>query len=165
MRDRPSVVFAYTIKGWSLPIEGHPSNHSALLSKAQFAELAERARDRPRRTRGSRSRRDRRRPSCARASPTRSSASRSSAVDPPPLPVEFSRGHTGTESTQQAFGRFFVDLVHEAPEAAERVVTVSPDVASSTNLGGWINRAGIWSPGERIDWFADDPDTLVKWRE
>ena len=40
-----------------------------------------------------------------------------------------------------------------------------PDVASSTNLGGWINRAGVWNPGERIDWFADDTDTLVRWRE
>jgi pyruvate dehydrogenase E1 component len=38
-------------------------------------------------------------------------------------------------------------------------------VASSTNLGGWINKAGIWSLGERIDWFADDSDTLVRWRE
>ena len=48
---------------------------------------------------------------------------------------------------------------------AERVVTVSPDVGTSTNLGGWINKAGIWSPGDRIDWFADDTDTLVRWRE
>ena len=52
-----------------------------------------------------------------------------------------------------------------APEVAAHVVTVSPDVASSTNLGGWINRAGIWHLGERIDWFADDTDTLVRWRE
>ena len=44
-------------------------------------------------------------------------------------------------------------------------MTVSPDVASSTNLGGWINRVGIWHLGERIDWFADDTDTLVRWRE
>jgi pyruvate dehydrogenase E1 component len=48
---------------------------------------------------------------------------------------------------------------------AERVVTVSPDVGTSTNLGGWINKAGIWSVGDRIDWFADDTDTLVRWRE
>ena len=40
MRDRPSVVFAYTIKGWRLPTEGHPANHSALLSAEQFGELA-----------------------------------------------------------------------------------------------------------------------------
>jgi len=58
-----------------------------------------------------------------------------------------------------------VDLTREAPEVAQRVVTVSPDVGTSTNLGGWINKAGIWSVGERIDWFADDTDTLVRWRE
>src|SRR5215217_2320402 len=40
VRDRPSVVFAYTIKGWRLPTEGHPANHSALLSGEQVAELA-----------------------------------------------------------------------------------------------------------------------------
>src|SRR5215213_980198 len=39
--DRPTVIFAYTIKGWSLPIEGHPENHSALLTQEQFEGLAE----------------------------------------------------------------------------------------------------------------------------
>ena len=42
---------------------------------------------------------------------------------------------------------------------------MSPDVGTSTNLGGWINKAGIWNVGDRIDWFADDTDTLVRWRE
>jgi pyruvate dehydrogenase E1 component len=81
------------------------------------------------------------------------------------VPAEVGRSHAGSVSTQQAFGRFFVDLAHTAPEVAARVVTVSPDVASSTNLGGWINRVGIWNVGDRIDWFADDTDTLVRWRE
>ena len=58
-----------------------------------------------------------------------------------------------------------MDLAHAAPQAAAAVVSVSPDVASSTNLGGWINRVGVWSVGDRIDWFADDSDTLVRWRE
>lgn len=39
--DRPSVVFAYTIKAWRLPTQGHPANHSALLSAAQWEQLAE----------------------------------------------------------------------------------------------------------------------------
>src|SRR5688572_27690653 len=38
--DRPTVIFAYTIKGWSLPIEGHPENHSALLTNEQFEQLS-----------------------------------------------------------------------------------------------------------------------------
>ena len=86
-------------------------------------------------------------------------------VAPPAVPASLGRSHRGKESTQQAFGRFFVDLVHDAPEVAERVVTVSPDVASSTNLGGWINKSAIFSVGERRDWFADDPQTLVHWHE
>jgi len=81
------------------------------------------------------------------------------------VPADVGREHRGTASTQQAFGRFFTDLAHAAPEVAEHVVTVSPDVASSTNLGGWINRVGVWHPGERVDWFGDDSDTLVRWRE
>lgn len=58
-----------------------------------------------------------------------------------------------------------MDLSHQGPEVASRVVTVSPDVASSTNLGGWINHVGVWHLGDRIDWFADDSDTLVRWCE
>ncbi|MEA2305446.1 MAG: pyruvate dehydrogenase component, partial [Solirubrobacteraceae bacterium] len=86
-------------------------------------------------------------------------------VAPPAVPAGLERDHVGRSSTQQSLGRFFADLAHAAPEVARHVVTVSPDVASSTNLGGWINRAGIWNVGERIDWFADDTDTLVRWRE
>ena len=41
--------------------------------------------------------------------------------------------------------RVLLDLTREAPEAARRVVTVSPDVSSSTNLGGWVNKVGVWA--------------------
>ncbi|HZN90526.1 MAG TPA: hypothetical protein VFB44_16215 [Thermoleophilaceae bacterium] len=162
--DRPTVLFAYTIKGWSLPIEGHPENHSALLSADQFAELAAEL--------GA----DAGQPWAPfePGSPEEELCSAAAAAlareepaprPPPAVPASLGRRHRGSESTQQAFGRFFVDLVHEAPEVAERVVTVSPDVASSTNLGGWINKAGIWSVGDRRDWFADDTQTLVHWHE
>src|ERR687886_38329 len=38
--DRPSVIFAYTIKAWRLATEGHPGNHSALLTVDQWRTLA-----------------------------------------------------------------------------------------------------------------------------
>src|SRR4051812_11355371 len=38
--DRPSVVFAFTIKAWRLATQGHPANHSALLTAEQMEELA-----------------------------------------------------------------------------------------------------------------------------
>ena len=70
--------------------------------------------------------------------------------------------HRGVHSTQATLGRVLTDLARDAPDVAARVVTVSPDVGTSTNLGGWINKAGIWSLGDRIDWFADNTDTLVR---
>ena len=165
VRDRPSVVFAYTIKGWRLPTEGHPANHSALLSVEQFAELAAALGTDPDDPWAGFEPGSPEAELCAAAADAAASASRSAAVEPPAVPPTLGREHRGRESTQQAFGRFWVDLEREAPEVAARVVTVSPDVGTSTNLGGWINKAGIWNVGERIDWFADDTDTLVRWRE
>jgi pyruvate dehydrogenase E1 component len=81
------------------------------------------------------------------------------------LPVELGISRRGAESTQQALGRFLLDLSRVAPEAAARVVTVSPDVASSTNLGGWINRAGTWDLDSYPDWFAQDQSLLVHWAQ
>jgi pyruvate dehydrogenase E1 component len=162
--DRPSVIFAYTIKAWRLPTEGHPGNHSALLTAEQWeglaADLGADAAD-P----WARFEEGTPEASLCQRVAGRLARPEVEPAAPPAVPGEVGRGHSGLISTQQAFGRFFVDLAHGAPEVAARVVTVSPDVASSTNLGGWINRVGIWSPGERIDWFADDTDTLVRWRE
>jgi pyruvate dehydrogenase E1 component len=42
---------------------------------------------------------------------------------------------------------------------------VSPDVSSSTNLGGWVNKVGVWSAREQKDWFSDDAETILHWRE
>jgi len=162
--DRPSVIFAYTIKAWRLPTQGHPANHSALLSGAQWEQLAGEL--------GT----DASDPWAAfpegsaegelcREVAVRLEREPRPSVAPPRVPADLARAHSGRASTQQAFGRFFVDLANGSPEVASRVVTVSPDVASSTNLGGWLNKVGIWNVGERIDWFADDTDTLVRWRE
>jgi pyruvate dehydrogenase E1 component len=164
VKDRPTVIFAFTIKAWRLPTEGHPANHSALIDDGQWRSLAGELgadADDPwaRFEAGS-----------PAAQLCRSAGARlvRETVESSPVavvPPSLGRDHAGSVSTQQAFGRFFVDLAREAPKVAERVVTVSPDVASSTNLGGWINHVGIWHLGERIDWFADDTDTLVRWRE
>ncbi len=164
VRDRPAVIFAYTIKARGLPTQGHPANHSALMtassgqgSPPSWAPTST--------TRGPHSRRAAPRPSSAGARPSAWSASRCRRPSPARVPRDLARVHTSSASTQQAFGRFVVDLTHAAPDVAERVVTVSPDVASSTSLGGWINHVGVWNMGDRVDWFADDAETLVRWRE
>lgn len=161
---RPTVIFAYTIKGYGLATKGHPQNHSALLSDAQMRELAERVGADPE--------------DVWQAFPAGSPAhelcletSRRlrrqdiSRQAPPELPRDIGRTPSGTANTQAALGRVLLDLTREAPEAARHIVTVSPDVSSSTNLGGWVNKVGVWSATERRDWFADDAETILHWRE
>jgi pyruvate dehydrogenase E1 component len=163
-RDRPSLIIAYTHKAWRLPTEGHPANHSALLKEPEWRALAAMLGADPD---------DPWAPfddESAEALLCRDAATRLErpairATEPPSVPEDFGGDHRGAVSTQAAFGRFFLELSRTAGDVAERVVTVSPDVASSTSLGGWINRAGTWHMGERVDWFANDPETILHWRE
>ncbi|WP_047469446.1 transketolase-like TK C-terminal-containing protein [Streptomyces sp. M10] len=161
---RPTVILAYTVKGRGLHSEGHPQNHSSLLTRDQLADLA---------TRTGADLDDPWRPLPADSAAARLCAERAEElrrppverITPPPVPTDFGRTPGGTGTTQQAFGRALLDLSRGAPEAAARVVTVSPDVSSSTNLGGWLNKVGVWSPTERVNWFADDAETILHWRE
>lgn len=162
--DRPTIVFAYTIKGRGLPTEGHPNNHSALLTGPQMGLLAEATGadlDDP----------------WAVFAPGSAAAelcerrgrelARQPVPDRAPVRVPDSLGHPHRKatSTQAALGRLLADLVRDAPLAAARVVTCSPDVASSTNLGGWINKTGVWAVADRHDWFVDDAERVLRWSE
>jgi pyruvate dehydrogenase E1 component len=161
---RPTVILAYTLKGYRLATEGHPQNHSALLTEAQLHELsAALGTD----------------PADPWASfPTGSAPARllaeaaerlrrdpHEAAPAPAVPPDLGRTPHGTATTQAALGRTLMDLNRAAPEVGRRVVTVSPDVSSSTNLGGWVNKVGVWSHEARQDWFADDAETILHWRE
>jgi pyruvate dehydrogenase E1 component len=161
---RPTVIFAYTIKGFGLPSAGHPQNHSALLTAEQMRDLAHRvgmelehpwARFEAHTAEGR---------LCAQAAELlRRDAV--PAVTPIDVPADLGRTPAGTATTQAALGRTLLDLHRAAPDVGRRLVTVSPDVSSSTNLGGWVNKVGVWSYDERPDWFADDADTILHWRE
>jgi pyruvate dehydrogenase E1 component len=161
---RPTVIFAYTVKGNGLPTRGHPQNHSSLLTADQMVELAREFGadvDSPWLTFADGSDAA----MLCRETAQRLRRDKITTVEPPSIPLDLGRAHNGTSTTQAALGRTLLDLTRRAPEAARRVVTVSPDVSSSTNLGGWVNKVGVWSPNERVDWFADDADTILHWRE
>ncbi|MFD7795303.1 transketolase C-terminal domain-containing protein [Streptomyces sp. NPDC059759] len=161
---RPTVIFAYTIKGHGLPTQGHPQNHSSLLTDDQMRQLADEVgadlgtpwQGLPPDSAAARL--------CAETGSWLRRRPVPEAV-PPAIPTDIGRTPTGIATTQAALGRTLLDLTRSAPEAARRVVTVSPDVSSSTNLGGWVNKVGVWSPTERVDWFADDAETILHWRE
>jgi len=162
--SRPTIILAYTIKGRGLPVEGHPQNHSALLTNEQMQQLAVQLGADP----GQPWQRPPAHSAAGVLCEQAASRLRRPPVPPnapPPVPQDLGRTPAGVATTQAALGRTLLDLSRDAPEAARRVVTVSPDVSSSTNLGGWVNKVGVWSAHERLDWFADDSETILHWRE
>ncbi|NOX22555.1 MAG: pyruvate dehydrogenase [Actinobacteria bacterium] len=158
--DRPSVVFAYTVKGWGLPIAGDPMNHSALLSAEQIEVL--------RSTLGLsvESEWDRFDPASEAGQVCDAVGADINNEPPPPRPplvIPDSSGAVTSSratSTQEAFGRIVVRLGRE-PDLGDRIVTTSPDVAVSTNLGGWINAKGVFSPTTASEY--DSVERPLRW--
>jgi pyruvate dehydrogenase E1 component len=170
VQDRPVAILAYTIKGWELPIAGHIENHAAQLTTEQIATLqkdlgiaTEHEWD-----------------GFAPTDPTgqwiQHSLHQRGFAQPqrPAYPVvqpslqvpETLNMHVPERaSTQGAFGHILVAL-HALPEVAARLVTVSPDVAVSTNLANWINKRGIYAPADRPNyWAKNEIKSLLKWNE
>ncbi|MEA3060381.1 MAG: pyruvate dehydrogenase component, partial [Sphingomonadales bacterium] len=57
-------------------------------------------------------------------------------------------------STQFGFGALLNELARDKTPLAERIVTTSPDVTVSTNLGAWVNQRGLFRRRELADVFA-----------
>ncbi len=165
---QPTVVFAYTIKGWGLEIAGDPLNHSALLTTEQT--------DRQRTASGltvsdewSRMPPDSPAGRLVAAAALRwgNLAARRSwprtRAAPAGVPASvLSPPKAGQVlSTQEAFGRALTALAREA--CSDRIVTVAPDVAVSTNLGGWINKVGVFAPAELTDWLGEA--RTLRWKQ
>ena len=158
--DRPTAIFAYTIKGYGLPIAGHPLNHSAMLSGEHVDAL---------RTRMGIAQEDewgRFREGSPEAALCEAAAARMGErrrTTPPRLGIDV-RSQSDVPvrgaSTQEAFGRVLSDLSREHG-VAERLVTTAPDVAVSTNLGGFINRVGIYGGDDEQ---SVEGDAALQWR-
>ncbi|MEO0824020.1 MAG: transketolase, partial [Pseudomonadota bacterium] len=164
--DRPTAFLAYTIKGWGTPLAGHKDNHAGLMTPAQMegfragmgvAEGEEWA------------------PLAGIADPAGLAAflktvpffaagPRRSAA--PRLPVPALDPPAEREiSTQAAFGKLLDGLARGGTALAERIVTTSPDVTVSTNLGAWVNRRGLFARAELADTFRDERvPSAQKWR-
>jgi pyruvate dehydrogenase E1 component len=59
-------------------------------------------------------------------------------------------------STQQGFGLVLNELARGDSALAARIVTASPDVTVSTNLGAWVNRRGLFARAEKADLFRSE---------
>jgi pyruvate dehydrogenase E1 component len=157
--DRPVCFIAYTIKGFGLPLAGHKDNHAGLMTITQahalrrimnireghewgrfegleqepevierFLEQVPFVQQKPRRY-------------------------RANAV---PVPKMLHVPAQPAMSTQQGFGLIMNEIGKGDGEFARRIVTASPDVTVSTNLGGWVNRRALYAREEMLDLFKKE---------
>src|SRR5262244_2072738 len=156
--DRPICFICYTIKGFGLPFAGHKDNHAGLMTEAQTESLRAAMNVRPGHewdkfegltTAPAELQRFLERVPFA-AGPRRQPAARLEV--PADLPVTIQP----VISTQAGFGALLNELGRTKSAIAERVVTASPDVTVSTNLGAWVNRRGLFAHEKMADTFKSE---------
>jgi pyruvate dehydrogenase E1 component len=156
--DRPTCFIAYTIKGFGLPFAGHKDNHAGMMTAEQvdvlkssmhIAEGEEWDRFAGLDVPSDEVQAFLERVPFARPVERRLRAPRVA------VPDAFEPPASETMSTQQGFGRLLAEIARLHPDLADHIVTTSPDVTVSTNLGGWVNRRGLFG-ADRSDTFKDE---------
>ncbi|PCI47267.1 MAG: transketolase [Alphaproteobacteria bacterium] len=165
--DRPTVFLAYTIKGWSTPLAGHKDNHAGLMTKTQMEMwrmqmgVAEGAEWYQMSSVGETDRASLRQfldevPFFKAGSRNRS-AQAISNIDPIFLDDR-------DLSTQAGFGKILERIAKSGDQLSDHIVTISPDVTVSTNLGPWVNRRGLFARVKRSDTFLEEKiPSMQKW--
>jgi pyruvate dehydrogenase E1 component len=163
--DQPTVFLAYTIKGMGLPFAGHKDNHAGMMTVDQMDEFREAMKVRPGhewdRLEGLAAPRSVERfiQSVPYATPLTANGRRlPAATIPVPAALPQPKIIGRRMSTQAGFGEMLSEIGRAQGESAalsRHIVTMSPDVAVSTNLGPWINRRGVFDRHTRDDVFRD----------
>ena len=158
MHDRPTVFVAYTVKGWGTPLAGHKDNHAGLMTVGQMDGFQSRM--------GVRAGYE-----WVRAEGTgMTEAAFNALLAKVPFNASGTRGKTAPVvdvptiaplpddeiSTQAAFGKILDAIAKSDTALAAHIVTTSPDVTVSTNLGAWVNRRGLFAREDRADTFRDE---------
>ncbi|MDZ4777924.1 MAG: transketolase [Alphaproteobacteria bacterium] len=149
--ETPIFMLAYTVKGWRLPFQGHKDNHSGLMNPTQmdafrtkmgvpegrewepFAGLPIEIETQCK--------------AALQAAPWSADVQRQFEAQRIPIPsrADFPRVDDAEISTQAAFGKILNDIARTGGPLADAIVTTSPDVSVSTNLGAWVNRRGLFN--------------------
>ena len=157
--DQPTCFLAYTIKGYGLPFAGHKDNHSGLMSPDDveamrashgvapgeewepFSGLDVAEADMRRFLAGV---------------PFNQRVSRRPSAAVIPVPETIAPRRSAATSTQETFGRALDTIARTGGPLADRIVTTSPDVTVSTNLGGWVNRRRLFHHKPQEDMFSKE---------
>lgn len=163
--DRPVCFLAYTIKGWGTPIAGHKDNHGGLMNKSQMAEWQnfmgvpkgqewDKFATIP----------DAKAFEAALAETSFFAEGRRRYYDDV---IEVPRIELSSDreiSTQMGFGKILDDLSKGDSLLAQRIVTTSPDVTGTTNLGPWVNRRRLFARAHQEDTFkVENIPSTAKW--
>ena len=156
--DRPVCFIAYTIKGVGLPFQGHKDNHAGLMTVAQMERWRAQQNIRPGhewdKFEGLKQDTAMLESFLASVPFNRDGRRLSDAVLDVPGRLTFTAA--AQMSTQQGFGLILNDLARSDSAMASRIVTSSPDVTVSTNLGAWVNRRGLFARAEKADLFRSE---------
>ncbi|MFK7764399.1 MAG: transketolase [Roseobacter sp.] len=165
--DRPTVFIAYTVKGWGTPLAGHKDNHAGLMTKDQMtvfqADMDIRTGHEWGRFEGLDALESELETALGTVPFFKDGPRR---VTSPPVAVpDVVAPADKVISTQAAFGKILNGMGREDSPLAERILTMSPDVTVSTNLGPWVNRRGLFGTSEIADTFRKEqiPSTQ-KWQ-
>jgi pyruvate dehydrogenase E1 component len=157
--DRPTCFIAYTIKGHGLPFAGHKDNHAGLMTPTQMetfrAAMGVREGHEWDRFEGLREPAERLQAFLDRV-PFAAGGPRRLRAPQVTVPDELAVTIAPTMATQTGFGALLNELARGASPLAERIVTTSPDVTVSTNLGPWVNRRGLFALEAMADTFKSE---------
>ncbi|HVV79244.1 MAG TPA: transketolase [Pseudolabrys sp.] len=156
--DRPTCFICYTIKGFGLPMAGHKDNHAGLMTPAQMETFRKANNVRE----GHEWDKFEGLPDVAGIEaflakvPFVQGGERRLKAPQIPVPDELPVTIAATMSTQGGFGAILNEIGRRQDEFAARIITTSPDVTVSTNLGGWVNRRGLFARETVADTFKSE---------
>jgi pyruvate dehydrogenase E1 component len=166
--DKPTMFLMYTVKGQGLPLAGHKDNHAGLMTQKQMAgyqaglgvkagtewDKHALAGDDERAFQDM----------VTGAPFNQKSRIHLHTAKPIDIPETLPMDSAPRTSTQVSFGRILNEIAKQGGPLAERIVTTSPDVTVSTNLGGWVNQRGLFHRSEKDDAFqARNIPSAQKW--
>lgn len=156
--DTPTCFIAYTVKGFGLPLAGHKDNHAGIMNPAQMREFKQlmAVSDGAEWDKFAGLEMD---PDALQSFldkvPYNQHSGRRHAGGYIPIPAQLPTLRRPSMSTQEGFGRILADIARQDSPLARAIVTTSPDVTVSTNLGGWVNRRDIFDKRKVADTFKE----------
>jgi pyruvate dehydrogenase E1 component len=157
--DRPTCFISYTVKGFGLPFAGHKDNHAGLMTPAQMEVFRQAMAVRPGhewdKFEGLKLPAEKLQNFLDRVPFATGTVRRldAPAIEvPETLPIVIQP----TMATQTGFGALLNEIGRGDSDFAQRIVTTSPDVTVSTNLGPWVNRRGLFARQAMADIFKSE---------